>query len=189
VYAISSVVPRPIAWVSSTSPEGVHNVAPFSFFNCFSADPMILGFAPMNADDRPQKDTLANVTALGEFVVNIANEPTLEKMDATGLPYPPEVDEFVAAGLTPARAVSVAVPRVAEAPINFECVLHRLVPLGDGRGSGTLVLGRVVHLRVDDAVMRNGRIDPGLLKPVARMGGPFYARPEILPYRRADRRE
>lgn len=180
-------MPRPIAWVSTTSPEGVHNVAPFSFFNAFGASPVILGFAPMASDDRPQKDTLANVRALGEFVINIATEATLVQMDATGRPYPADVDEFSVARLTPAPSAAVKPPRIAQSPINFECKLFSLVPLGEGEGSATLVLGRAVHVRVADDVLRDGKIDPVLLAPVARMGGPFYARPEILAFRRADR--
>jgi flavin reductase (DIM6/NTAB) family NADH-FMN oxidoreductase RutF len=186
-FAIGSVVPRPIAWVSSTSAAGIHNIAPFSFFNVFGAAPLILGFAPMTPDDRVRKDTLENVVALGEFVINIATEATLERMDATGRPYPPDVDEFAVAGLTPLPSVKVRAPRIAESPINFECVLHQLVPLGTGAGAATLVLGRAVHLHVDEGVLRNGRVDPALLRPVARMGGPLYARPEILPFRRSGR--
>ncbi len=186
---ISSVVPRPIGWVSTISAAGVHNVAPFSFFNGFGANPVILGFSPMSTEAMPQKDTLANVRALGEFVINIATEATLAQMDTTGLVYPPEVDEFVVAGLTPAPSRVVRPPRILESPINFECTLFKLVPLGDGDGSATLVLGRAVHVHVHDSVLRDGRIDPALLQPVARMGGPFYARPEILPFRRSDRAE
>ncbi len=182
-------MPRPIGWVSTISADGIHNVAPFSFFNAFAANPAILGFSPASTDDRPQKDTLANVRALGEFVINIATEATLPQMDRTGLVYPPEVDEFVVAGLTPAPSRVVEPPRILESPINFECTLFKLVPLGNGDGSATLVLGRAVYLHVDDSVLRNGRIDPALLHPVSRMGGPYYARPEILPFRRSDRAE
>jgi len=180
-------VPRPIAWVSTTSADGIHNVAPFPFFNGFGAEPVILGFATMVGATQPHKDTLANVKATGEFVINIATEPTLKQMDTTGLVYPPEVDEFVVAGLTPAPSTAIKPPRIAESPINFECKLFSLVPLGDAEGSATLILGRAVHLRVADEVLRDGKIDPALLAPVARMGGPFYARPEILPFRRSDR--
>lgn len=186
-FAIGSVVPRPIAWVSTTSSCGIHNIAPFSFFNVFCAAPMILGFAPMTPDDRARKDTLANVESQGEFVINIANEATLELMDATGRPYPADVDEFTIAGLTPLPGVMVRAPHIAELPISFECKVHQLVPLGSGAGGATLVLGQAVYLHVDEGVLRNGRVDPALLRPVARMGGPLYARPEILPFRRADR--
>jgi flavin reductase (DIM6/NTAB) family NADH-FMN oxidoreductase RutF len=186
---IGTVIPRPIAWVSTVSADGIQNIAPFSFFNAFGAQPVILGFAPMATDDRPQKDTLANIKAVGEFVINIATEATLAQMDTTGRPWPPEADEFAIAGLTPAPSTVVKPPRIAESPINFECKLFSLVPLGEGEGSSTLVLGRAVHLRVAGDVLRDGKIDPLLLKPVARMGGPFYARPELLSFRRADRTE
>jgi flavin reductase (DIM6/NTAB) family NADH-FMN oxidoreductase RutF len=181
------VVPRPIAWVSTMSADGIANVAPFSFFNAFGANPVILGFSPMSTDQQPVKDTLANVRALGQFVINIATEPTLEPMDTTGRTYPADVDEFVVANLTPAPSVVVKPPRIAESPINFECELFKFVPLGEGAGSATLVLGRAVHLHVADDIMRDGRIDAELLRPVARMGGPFYARPETLAFRRSDR--
>jgi flavin reductase (DIM6/NTAB) family NADH-FMN oxidoreductase RutF len=181
------VVPRPIAWVSTMSADGIANVAPFSFFNAFGANPVILGFSPMSTDQQPVKDTLANVRALGQFVINIATEPTLEPMDTTGRTYPADVDEFVVANLTPAPSVVVKPPRIAESPINFECELFKFVPLGEGAGSATLVLGRAVHLHIADDIMRDGRIDAELLRPVARMGGPFYARPETLAFRRSDR--
>jgi flavin reductase (DIM6/NTAB) family NADH-FMN oxidoreductase RutF len=143
----------------------------------------------MATEDRPLKDTLANIRETEEFVVNVATEPTLEQMDTTGRPYPAHIDEFEVAGLTPAPSRVVKPPRIAESPVNFECKLHALVPLGDGPGSATLVLGRAVALHIHDDVLRNGRIDPTLLRPVARMGGPFYARPDVLPFRRADRAE
>ncbi len=181
------MIPRPIAWVSTTSADGINNVAPFSFFNAFGAQPVVLGFAPMSVAEQPVKDTLANVRALGQFVINIATEPTLVAMDTTGKTYPPDVDEFVVAGLTPAPSVAVRPPRVAESPINFECELFELVPLGEGPGSSTLVLGRAVHVHVADHILVDGRVDAALLEPVARMGGPFYARPDLLAFRRSDR--
>jgi flavin reductase (DIM6/NTAB) family NADH-FMN oxidoreductase RutF len=169
------------------SADGIANIAPFSFFNAFGANPVILGFSPMSTDQQPVKDTLANVRALGQFVINIANEATLVPMDTTGRTYPADVDEFVVANLTPVPSVVVKPPRIAESPINFECELFKLVPLGEGAGSATLVLGRAVHLHVADEIVRDGRIDADLLRPVARMGGPFYARPDTLAFRRSDR--
>jgi flavin reductase (DIM6/NTAB) family NADH-FMN oxidoreductase RutF len=173
--------------VSTTSADGVNNIAPFSFFNGFGAKPLILGFAPTAASDRPQKDTLANIRAREQFVINIVTEANIGPMDESGRTYPPEVDEFAVTGLTPAPSRVVTPPRIAESPINFECELFAFVPLGEGEGSATLVLGRAVHIHIADDVLRDGRIDPELLRPVARMGGPLYARPEILPYRRHDR--
>jgi flavin reductase (DIM6/NTAB) family NADH-FMN oxidoreductase RutF len=182
-----AIVPRPIAWVSTTSADGIDNIAPFSFFNGFGANPVILGFSPMSTSDLPQKDTLANVRATGDFVINIATEATLPQMDTTGRVYPPDVDEFTVTGLTPVPSRVVSAPRIGESPISFECKLFKLVPLGEGDGSATLVLGRAVHLHVADHVLRDGKISADLLHPVARMGGPFYARPETLAFRRSDR--
>jgi flavin reductase (DIM6/NTAB) family NADH-FMN oxidoreductase RutF len=181
------VVPRPIAWVSTVASDGVLNLAPFSFFNAFGAAPVVLGFAPMYAGGQSQKDTLNNVRATKQFVINIATEATLAHMDATGKRFPPEIDEFAEAGLTPQPSTAVLPPRVAESPISFECELFSLVPLGEGEGSATLVLGRAVYLHIRDDVMRDGTVDAGLLRPVARMGDPFYARPEALTFRRSDR--
>lgn len=181
---IGSVVPRPIGWVSTVSAEGVRNAAPFSFFNGACAVPMIVTFAPMRFDSGGKKDSLANIEALGEFVVNIVTEPALEAMTLTSDEHPAEVDEFEVAGLTAAPSVIVRPPRIAESPINFECKLRQLLHFGDGPGSGSLVVGEVVYIHVADRLFTKGRIDPALLRPVARMGGPFYARPELLEFKR-----
>jgi flavin reductase (DIM6/NTAB) family NADH-FMN oxidoreductase RutF len=173
--------------VSTLSADGIRNLAPFSFFNAFGAAPVVLGFAPMSPGERSQKDTLANIRATKQFVINIATEATLVQMDASGKRFPPEIDEFAETGLTPQASTVVVPPRVGESPISFECELFSLVPLGEGEGSATLVLGRAVYLHVRDDVLRDGTVDADLLLPVARMGGPFYARPERLAFRRSDR--
>lgn len=177
---IGAIVPRPIAWVSSVGADGVRNLAPFSFFNAICPVPMLISFAPMRNDGNAKKDTLQNVEETGEFVVNIATEDTLEKMDESGTSYPPEVDEFAVTGLTPVPSRLVAPARIGESPIAFECRTHQVLHFEQG----SLVIGRVVYAHIDDRVLRDGRIAPDLLRPVARMGGPLYARPELLPYRR-----
>jgi flavin reductase (DIM6/NTAB) family NADH-FMN oxidoreductase RutF len=141
----------------------------------------------MSAGGQAQKDTLNNIRSAKQFVINIATEATLEQMDTTGKRFPPEIDEFAEAGLTPQPSTVVVPPRVAESPISFECELFSLVPLGEGEGSATLVLGRAVYLHIRDDVLRDGTVDAELLRPVARMGGPFYARPEQLAFRRQHR--
>ena len=181
---IGSVVPRPIAWVSSLSPEGIRNVAPFSFFNGVCAVPMIVTFAPMRFGSGNKKDSLANIESSGEFVINIVTEPLIEAMAATSEEYPSDVDEFVVAGLTAAPSVAVRAPRIAESPINFECKLRQVLHFGDTAGSGSLVVGEVVYLHVADRLIADGRVEPKLLQPVARMGGPLYARPELLDFKR-----
>jgi len=181
-----SIVPRPIGWVSSISAAGVYNIAPFSFFNAACAAPPLVTFAPMrDSDTGNKKDTLHNVEATGEFVINIVTEPMLEAMDRTGEDFAPEIDEFAAVGLTPIASTVVKPPRIAEAPIHFECRVVQVLHFGDGApGSGSLVIGEIVHMHVDDAILKDGRVLAERFHPVARMGGPFYARPDIIAYER-----
>ena len=181
---IGSVIPRPIAWVSTTDGRGNHNIGAFSFFNAICPAPMLLSFAPMRNDDQQKKDTLRNIETTGVFVINLVDEGLLEKMDLTGIPYPAEVDEFAVAGLTPQASTKIVAPLIQEAPISFECSLYQVLHFGEPDGAGSLVIGEVVYVHVKDRVLVEGRIDPNRLRPIARMGGPLYARPEILPYRR-----
>ena len=161
----SLVVPRPIAWVSSVSPTGVLNVAPHSYFNAVSSNPLIVHFTSTGV-----KDTLTNVRAAGEFVVNIVSLDIVEKMNQTAANYPPEEDEFAHAGLTAAPSKTVAVPRVAEAKAVFECGVVDI----RAYGNGNIVFGEVQLVYVDDAVMENGRVVAERLQPVARLGGSEY---------------
>ena len=156
------VVPRPIAWVSTRSPEGVDNLAPHSFFTVASADPPMLAFTSIG-----RKDTLRNVESGGEFVVNLAIEPLIEQVNASATDYPPQLGEFDAVGVRREPSRLVAPPRVADSPAAFECVLHATVGLG---GASTLVIGRVVHAAVDESVFVDGHPEIGLLRPLARLG-------------------
>ncbi len=174
---IGAVVPRPIAWVSTLSTDGVRNLAPFSFFNGICGDPLAVSIAiDRRGPDAELKDTLRNIAATREFVINFGNEELAEKLNLTSGEYPPDVDEFEVAGLTPAPSVKVAPPRVAEAPISFECRLLQIVHLGDRPMSGSLVIGEVVfgHIRAD--LVDSWRIDAAKLRPIGRMGGAFYTR-------------
>lgn len=173
-----SIVPRPIGWISTISLQGVPNLAPFSFFNVVSSNPPHLVFAPSIRDrDKSEKDTLKNVRQTGEFVVNIISEGLLEAMNLTSTELPDEVDEFSYANLTPAQAHAVRPPRVAESRVHFECVLSHLIELGDQPGGGALVVGRVVHIHVDDEVLLGeDKIDLARLKPVGRLAGSAYCR-------------
>jgi flavin reductase (DIM6/NTAB) family NADH-FMN oxidoreductase RutF len=147
---ISSVVPRPIAWVSSVDLAGVRNLAPFSYFMAITDDPPTLAFSSSfrGAGVDGKKDTLRNVEATREFVVNVVDDDLAAQMNLTSGEYPPEVDEFDVAALTIAPGTRVSVPRVATAPIALECRLDRLVPVG----RATLVLGRIVYLHVRDGL-------------------------------------
>lgn len=174
---IGMVVPRPIAWVSTVSTDGVYNLAPYSFFNAVSADPPVVCFAPSrrpSGDNR--KDTLRNVEATGEFVVNIVSEDLAEAMNNSAAEVGPEVSEFELARVTPMAATIVQAPMVKEARAKMECKLRQVIPLGDKPTSGMLVLGDVVCFHLDDEIVDNFRVDPEKLDAVGRMGGMTYAR-------------
>jgi flavin reductase (DIM6/NTAB) family NADH-FMN oxidoreductase RutF len=174
---IGCVVPRPIAWVSSVDAHGVQNLAPFSYFMAITHDPPTVAFssAPRGVEvpgPRGKKDTLSNVEATGEFVVNVVDDALAEQMNSGD--YPPEVDEFAQAGLTAAPSARVKAPRVAAAPINMECRVVRILPVGNLPHH--LVIGEIVHLHVRDDVYdaATGRIDMHRLRPVGRLAGQMY---------------
>jgi flavin reductase (DIM6/NTAB) family NADH-FMN oxidoreductase RutF len=172
---IGSVVPRPIAFVSTMSEAGVLNVAPFSFFNAFCADPPVVGFGPVWR--KPAKDTITNIRAMREFVVNIVGEDIAEAMNVCSAEFPPDVDEFQQSNLTPVPSVVVKPPRVKESKINMECSLLQIVDFSEKPHGGSLVLGQIVRLHVDDEIIDEGyKIDADKLRAIGRMGGPEYTR-------------
>lgn len=160
------VAPRPIAWVSTVSPEGVNNVAPHSYFNVISSNPWILHFTSTG-----EKDTLRNVRATGDFVINIVGREVVERMNYTSGDLPPDESEFEWAGLTPVGSTRVRSPRVGEARASFECTLDDIV----SKGNGNMVFGKVELAHVDDGLFVDGRIDPAILKPVGRLAGSYYS--------------
>ncbi|WP_026369739.1 flavin reductase family protein [Kallotenue papyrolyticum] len=169
---IGCVVPRPIAWVSSLSADGVANLAPFSFFTIAGDDPPLLLFCPLRRPDGAPKDTLRNVQATGEFVIHIVSEPLAAAMNQTAAEYPYGVDEFAQAGVTPVPSLRVRPPRVAEAPVAFECCAHRIVELE----RSAVVIGRVLLIHLRDEVYHEGYIQLAALQPIARLAGNSYAR-------------
>ena len=175
-----SIVPRPIAWVSSIDADGVRNLAPFSFFNAVSAAPPVLMFCPAIREASegllPTKDTLENIRATGEFVVNIVSDETVEAMNATAAQLPPHVDEFLHAGLTPVACERVRAPRVGEAKVAFECRLRQIVEISREVMGGSLVLGDIlcIHMR-EDVLGQNFRVLPEQLRAVGRLAGSGYA--------------
>jgi flavin reductase (DIM6/NTAB) family NADH-FMN oxidoreductase RutF len=179
---IGAIVPRPIAFVSSLDEGGVRNLAPFSYFTAVSADPPVVLFCPSVRREDAQrglaahKDTLLNVIATREFVVNVVTEAIAEKMNVTSAQVPPEVDEFELAGLTPLPSELVKPPRVAESPVQMECRLRRIIEVSDRPAGGSIVLGEVVRFHVREDLVENYRIDPDKLAAVGRMGGPTYVR-------------
>jgi flavin reductase (DIM6/NTAB) family NADH-FMN oxidoreductase RutF len=174
---ISVITPRPIAWISTVSLSGVVNLAPFSFFNGVAPDPPTVLFSGVNHRDGRKKDTVINVEATGEFVVNIASFDLREPLNNSAADLPYEVSELERAGLTPVPSLRVRVPRVAEARAHLECVLHKIVVVGEGPLAANLVIGRVVLIHVADTVLDpNGRVDPRALDTIGRMGGDGYVR-------------
>lgn len=173
---ISSILPRPIAWVSTVNKEGVTNLAPFSFFTGIAAEPMSVCFAPVNNRLGTPKDTLINVRQTQQFVVNLVNEGNAALMNETSANYPYGVSEFEKAGVTPLPSLKVRPPRVKESPVSMECELIQIVTLSEGPLGGHLVIGRVVHFHADDAVWKEGRLYHQDLKAIGRMEGSWYTR-------------
>ncbi len=169
VYGLltSVVVPRPIAWISSQSPDGVPNVAPHSYFTVLSHQPPQLGFVSVG-----EKDTLRNVRETGEYVINVAGEDLAERLNRTAANFPPEESEFAWAGLTAEPASKVRAPRVGEAPASLEMRLTEIKPIGDC----FLVIGEVVWVRIAEAVMRGDHVAPDLLRALGRHAGPTFSR-------------
>lgn len=176
-HMIRLITPRPIAWVSTVSNDGVPNLAPFSYFNAVGSNPPTLMFCPANRPDGTRKDTLANIEQNGEFVVNIVPFALAEPMNQCGAPFESDANEFEATNLKPLDSTRIRPPRVADAPASFECVLHTALSLGTGPGGANLVVGRIVAIHVSDEVLdETGRADPARLDTIGRMGGISYTR-------------
>lgn len=167
------VIPRPIGWISTLSPDGVANLAPYSFFNAVSGAPPFVMFSSAG-----RKDTQRNVEATGEFVVNMATESLKDALNASSLAVGPEVDEFELAGLEKKPCHNVSVPRVAAAPVAIECILNSVVPLTtrDGKKvTSEVIFGEVVGIHIADDVIIDGMIDVRKLRPLSRLGYLDYA--------------
>jgi len=176
-----TVLPRPIAFISSIGADGVPNLAPYSFFTVASANPPIVVFCPMFRPERPGiasvKDTLSNIQATKEFVVNIVSEEFIGKMNQTAAEVSPQVDEWQLSGLTPVPSESVRPPRVGESRMQMECRLLQVVVASDKTMGGTLVLGEVLRFHVAEEIVNDQLlIDPDRLQAVGRMAGSTYVR-------------
>jgi len=171
---IGTVVPRPIAWVTTRSPEGRVNAAPYSFFNCLSADPPILALGVENHPDMSFKDTALNIRLTEEFTVNIVDHANVEAMNTCAVAFPAEVDELAMAGLSAVAGDKVSCPRIGEAPVALECRRHLTLELGRSR---EIILGLVlaVHIREDLLDPVRLHVDQQDLDAVGRMGGHGYA--------------
>ncbi len=177
-YLLSAVAPRPIAFASTVDENGVPNLAPFSFFNCFSSNPPILVFsANRRQTDNSTKDTYANIKATREVVINTVSYSFVRQMALASIDYPSDVNEFEKAGFTPLESELIKPFRVAESPVQFECKVNDIIELGSGGGAGNLFICEVLLMHVKEEVLgADGRIDPNKIDLVSRMGGPLYCR-------------
>ncbi|MEY4803647.1 MAG: hypothetical protein RL331_160 [Bacteroidota bacterium] len=175
---LGAIGPRPIAFASTLDADGNANLAPFSFFNVFSANPPILVFSPARSGRTGQsKDTFNNAKAIPEVVINIVNYNMVHQMSLASSPYAPGVDEFIKAGFTPLASEKVAPFRVAEAPVQFECKVNQIIELGQEGGAGNLIICEVVQLHIQEELLNEkGLIDQHKIDLVARMGGDWYCR-------------
>jgi flavin reductase (DIM6/NTAB) family NADH-FMN oxidoreductase RutF len=163
-----AVVPRPIAWISTISQDGTHNLAPFSFFTVASMEPITLCFSIGSADR--DKDTLENIKQTKQFIINVVTETLANQMHKSSKGFPPEVDEFHIAGTEFEEGDFVKAPRVKESPVHMECELNRIIEIGEGH----LVLGKLVGYHIQEEVYEEkDRVDPRQLKPVGRMAGDY----------------
>jgi flavin reductase (DIM6/NTAB) family NADH-FMN oxidoreductase RutF len=188
-WMISTILPRPIAWVSTISLEGKTNLAPFSFFQGVTSNPPTLMFVPVNTRDGTKKDTVRNIEAVAEFVVNLVPFALAEPMNQTSAMLPYGESEFAAFGIAPAPSERIRPPRVGAAPVAFECALDRIVQIGEGPLAANVVFGRILLAHVADGVLgSDGRPDAGKLDLIGRLGGEAYARTtERFSLKRPDR--
>ena len=175
---IGSIVPRPIAFVSTKSNDDILNLAPFSYFNGVCSNPPTIMFAPARRGyDGLTKDTLNNIQETKEFVVNLVSEEISEPMVACSTDYDREIDEFEVSGLTPIDSIKVKPPRVKESKVSFECNLNTVIEIGKAEpGAGFVVLGTIVMFHIDDTVYKDGHIDLEALNPIGRLAGNSYTR-------------
>jgi len=177
-YLLGAIGPRPICFASTVDEEGKVNLAPYSFFNVFSARPPILIFSPARrVRGNTVKHTLENVQAVPEVVINVVNYAMVQQMSLASTEYPKGVNEFVKAGFTMEASETVRPPRVKEAPVQLECKVVNVVPLGTEGGAGNLVMAQVERLHISQEILNSqGQIDPEKIDLVSRMGGNWYSR-------------
>jgi len=175
---IGSILPRPIALVSTISLDGNNNLAPFSYFNGVCSNPPSIMFAPARRGyDGKIKDTLNNIESTKEFVINIVSEDFASQMVSCSTDYEPEIDEFNISELTPIKSTKIKSSRVQEARISYECILQQIIPVGNsGPGGGFVVIGEIVLFHIDDELYNNGYINIQKLNPIGRLAGDNYTR-------------
>jgi flavin reductase (DIM6/NTAB) family NADH-FMN oxidoreductase RutF len=174
---IGAVTPRPIAWVTTLDGQGRVNLAPFSFFNAFGANPPIVVFSPTLRRDGSKKDTLLNLESIPEFVLNAAVEDLALKINASSTELPRGQSEVDYTGLTLQPSSKVRPPRIAESPVHLECLVRQVMSIGEGPIAANLVIGEVLFIHIEDNLLdSHGQIDPRKLHTIARLGGSYYCR-------------
>lgn len=176
-FLTGTVIPRPVAFVTTLSDEGIVNAAPYSFFNIVSSNPPMIAVSVQRMDGE-MKDTSKNAIAKNEFVVHISDETYIEEINKTAKPLPSNQSELNETSLTTVESTKVSVPGIKEASVRLECTLEKVVSLGEeGKSpSGDLIIGRVVQYHIREDLYENGRIDPKGLAPVSRLAGSSYAK-------------
>jgi flavin reductase (DIM6/NTAB) family NADH-FMN oxidoreductase RutF len=177
-YLQYAIAPRPICFASTIDLKGNVNLSPFSFFNLFSMNPPVCIFSPSRrVRDNTTKHTLENILEVPECVINIVNYDMVQQMSLSSCDFPKDTNEFIKAGFTPLASELVRPPRVAESPIQFECIIQEVIKLGDNAGAGNLVLALIKKIHINEEVLdANKNIDQAKLDLVARLGGDWYAR-------------
>ena len=177
-YLLSSIGPRPIALASTIDSNGINNVSPFSFFNIFSTNPPILIFSPARRGrDNTTKDTFENLKNIKEVVINVVSEDIGEKTAITSGEYPPEIDEFVKAGLTAIPSKKIRPNRVQESPVQMECKVNQIIELGKEGGAGNLIICEILLIHVSEEILNEkNEIDPNKIKLIGRLGGEWYSK-------------
>ncbi len=178
---VGLVAPRPIAWVTTLSASGVVNLAPFSFFNAFGANPPVVVFSPTLKRDGGKKDTLVNIEANGEFVINASSEKHAELINISSKMLSPDESELNLTGQKTLESIRVKPPRLADVPFALECKVIQIIPVGHGAISANLVIGEILTMHIDDMVLdEKGQPDPRKIKAIARLGGENWCRTQDL---------
>ncbi|MDO3627454.1 flavin reductase family protein [Mucilaginibacter sp. BT774] len=177
-YLQYAIAPRPICFASTVDSEGNVNLSPFSFFNLFSANPPICVFSPSRrVRDNTTKHSLQNIMEVPQCVINIVTYDMVQQTSLASVEYPKGVNEFIKSGFTPEPSLLVKPPRVAESPVQLECVVKEVKPLGEGPGAGNLVIAEIKLIHIDEKILDDsGKIDQQKLELVARLGGDWYCR-------------
>ncbi len=177
-YMLGAIAPRPIAFVSTVDAEGRINLSPFSFFNAFGANPPTVIFSPaLRGRDGASKNTLDNVKATKEAVINVVSYEMVQQMSLASSEYPKGVNEFIKAGFTEQASVHVKAPRVKESPVQMECIVKEIISTGESGGAGQLVVCEIVLIHINEEILDSfGKIDPIKIDLVSRLGGDWYGR-------------